>query len=116
MTSMSEGDILAVLRSPLRVGGRTGSVPDFPDSSSGVEDLPDTVSGWIADSLSDSFRLDWKKPESFEYKLKRLNKLVTKTKKLGKDIVFIGVSAGAGLGKGLHIGPPRENSVSIYFL
>lgn len=65
----------------------------------GVEDLPDNISGWIAGSLDATpFNSDWKNPENFDQKLRRLNDLVDQEKVSGKEIIFIGVSAGGGLG------------------
>ena len=65
----------------------------------GMEDLPDNLTDFIASALDISaFNSDWFEVESFSKKVKRLHLFIRNLPQPNKPIIFIGASAGAGLG------------------
>lgn len=64
----------------------------------GMEDLPDSISGVIAKGLNtEAFNSRWKNNESLDKKVERLEEMVDNIRDQGKQVVLLGVSAGAGL-------------------
>ena len=77
----------------------------------GMEDLPDTVSGIIANSLgARPFNSNWfdKPKEDLRTKLHRLDQVVDEARNNGKQVIFIGVSAGAALAMAYMIENPNK--------
>lgn len=82
----------------------------------GLEDLPDPVTGAIAKYIRiEAFNSEWlDKSEKMEGKIERLDKIVKRAKKEGKEIVFIGVSAGAALAL-IYMMKHPENKIRYLF-
>jgi len=76
----------------------------------GMEDLPDAVIGVIGRSLGAiPFNSNWfDEKENLSTKLHRLDQIVDEAKNSGKQVIFIGVSAGAALAMAYMIENPDK--------
>ena len=83
----------------------------------GMEDLPDNLTDFIANNLDIvAFNSNWFENESFPKKLKRLHILLRDLPQPNKQIIFIGASAGAGLGLSYLIKYPSTPIHRLYSL